>query len=121
MASSADPKFEGVVHFVDEAREYGQRGFRKRMVVLEDGSGRFPNYIPFELIQDNCELADDLQVGDQVEITYRLGGRKWQRDEKSEVKFFLSAEAIGLEVLSKKADEADDGPPPVDVDDSVPF
>lgn len=121
MATAEDPKFTGEVHFIDETREYGQRGFRKRMVVLEEGGGRFPSYVPFELLQENCELADKLELGDQVEITYRLGGRKWQRDEKSEVKYFLSAEALALEVLSKKSDEPDDGPPPMDVDDSVPF
>ena len=39
-------------------------------------------------------------VGDDVEITYRLSGRKWQRDANSEVKFFLNAEATSFKVLS---------------------
>lgn len=121
MASADEPKFTGAVHFIDETREYGQRGFRKRMVVLVEENDRFPSYVPFELIQANCELADDLEIGDQVEITYRLSGRKWQRDEKSEVKYFLSAEAIALQVLAKKPEEAADAPPPFDENDSVPF
>lgn len=121
MASADDPKFAGNVHFIDEIRTFGQRGFRKRLVVLEEERDHFPSYIPFELIQANCELADDVEVGDHVEITYRLSGRKWQRDEKSEVKYFLSAEAIELQVLSKKSAEAADPPSHVDEDDSVPF
>jgi len=121
MASEDDPRFAGQVHFIDETKEYGQRGFRKRLVVLEQANDRFPSYVPFELIQENCELADDLEIGYQVEITYRLGGRKWQRDANSEVKYFLSAEAIALQVLSKKPEESADAPPPFDEDDSVPF
>lgn len=121
MAPSDEPKFAGTVHFIEETREYGERGFRKRLVVLETEGARFSSYVPFELIQSNCELADDLEVGDEVEITYRLSGRKWQRDEQSEVKYFLSAEALALEVLSKKSEQPDDDPPPVDEDDSVPF
>ena len=29
-------------------------------------------------------------------MTYRLSGRKWQKDPTSEVKYFLSAEAMGF-------------------------
>ena len=43
------------------------------------------------------------KVGDEVEITYRLGGRKWQRDAASEVKYFLSCEATNFRVLSGAA------------------
>jgi len=39
-------------------------------------------------------------VGDEIEVTYRLSGRRWQRDEASEVKFFLSAEALSFRQLS---------------------
>ena len=95
----ADPTIRGLVHFIDETKTYGQKGFRKRMVVLEQDNGRFSNYIPLDFIQDACESVDDLKVGDDVEISYRLGGRKWQRDAKSEIKYFLSAEATGFRVL----------------------
>ena len=36
----------GVVHFIEETKTYGQKGFRKRLVVLEQDNGRFVNYIP---------------------------------------------------------------------------
>jgi len=92
----SDTKQRGVVHIVEDTKAFGQNGFRKRVVVLEQENGRFTNYIPFEFTQDRCELANDLQVGEEIEITYRLNGRKWQKDPASEVKFFLSAEATGF-------------------------
>lgn len=95
----SDAKVRGIVHLIEETKTYGQKGFRKRLVVLEQDNGRFTNYVPVDFIQDACDSVDELSVGDDVEITYRLSGRKWQRDANSEVKFFLNAEASGFQVL----------------------
>lgn len=84
----------GVVHLIEDTKTFGQKGFRKRLVVLEQDNGRFVNFIPVDFIQDGCDSVDELNVGDEIEITYRLSGRKWQKDSNSDVKFFLSAEAI---------------------------
>jgi hypothetical protein len=100
----------GTVHLIEETKTYGQKGFRKRLVVLEQDKGRFINYIPLEFVQDNCETADELNVGDEIQVAFRLNGRKWQRDENSEVKFFLNAEALEFKVLKPGA-ESDDSPP----------
>ncbi|MFO7908014.1 MAG: DUF3127 domain-containing protein [Planctomycetota bacterium] len=123
----SDGKIRGVVHFIDETKTYGQRGFRKRLVVLEQDKDRFTNYVPLEFIQDGCDTVDALNVGDEVEIEYRLSGRKWQRDANSEVKYFLNAQALNFTKL-------DHAGPPVDpdavnkeltqddqLDDEVPF
>lgn len=104
----SDAKVRGVVHVIEGTKTFGQKGFRKRVVVLEQNNGRFTNYIPLEFTNDGCDTVDELHVGDEAEITYRLGGRKWQKDPSSEVKFFLSAEATSFRVLNEKAppDEA---------------
>ncbi len=97
----SDAKVQGVVHLVEETKSYGQSGFQKRLVVLEQDNERFTSYLPLELIRDNCQLGDDLNVGDEIEATYRLNGRKWQRDPQSEVKYFLSAEVTGFKVIQQ--------------------
>jgi hypothetical protein len=121
----SDATVRGTVHLIEQTKTYGQKGFRKRLVVLEQDTGRFTNYIPLEFIQDGCDSVDGLNVGDQVEITYRLSGRKWQRDANSEVKFFLNAEALKFRLLDQSAGDA---PPPSPEeapyegdDDEVPF
>ena len=91
---------EGKVHVIEETKTYGQKGFRKRLVVLEQENGRFTNYLPIDFIQDACDDVDQMSVGDNVEISFRLSGRKWQRDPQSETKYFLSAEATGFKVLN---------------------
>jgi len=121
----SDAKFRGVVHLIEPAKTYGQKGFRKRLVVLEQNNGRFTNYVPFEFTNDGCDTVEGLKAGDEVEFTYRLSGRKWQKDPQSEVKFFLNAEATSYRVLSDQApsgltpDEEFGEPPPSN--DDPPF
>ena len=124
----SDAKVRGGVHLIEETKTYGQKGFRKRLLVLEQDNGRFTNYIPVEFVQDSCDSADDLKVGDEVEITYRLNGRKWQRDANSEVKFFLNAEALSFDVVGKQnpgasgaVSSANDAFQEAIDDDEVPF
>ena len=103
----SNPTFNGKVHLVEETKTYGQKGFRKRLVVLENENGNFTNFVPFEFVQDGCSQADDLNVGDEVEMTYRLSGRKWQKDPSAEVKFFLNAEAVSFKKLAGAATPSD--------------
>ena len=87
----------GQIHLIEATRAYGQKGFRKRLVVLQQTRGKMVNFIPLDFLGDLCEAANSLRVGDSIRVTSRLTGRRWQRDPTSEVRFFLSVEAIGFE------------------------
>lgn len=100
---------KGVVHLVDETREYGAKKFRKRLVVLQQDDGKWTNYIPVEFIQDGCDEAGSLRVGDEVSIGYKLSGRRWQKDADSEVKFFVNVEAVWVR-NENTASPKDDSP-----------
>ncbi len=121
----ADAIVTGQVHLIEPTKTFGQKGFRKRTVVLEQTTGRFTNYIPLEFVSDACDSVDSLKVGDKVKVTYRLTGRKWQKDAMSEVKFFLNAEATGYQLVSGSEapahSEYDDEPDFGPADDSAPF
>jgi hypothetical protein len=114
-----DPTVRGVVHLIEETKTFGQKGFRKRLVVLEQSKGTFTNFIPVEFVKDGCDAVDELSMGDEIEVTYRLSGRRWQRDSASEVKFFLSAEGISFKRVSGSG-RASDGPDDViDINDDI--
>ena len=122
----SEAKVRGIVHLIEETKTYGQNGFRKRLVVLEQDNDRFTNYIPVDFIQDDCDSVDQMKVGDDVEITYRLSGRKWQRDANSEIKFFLNAEALSFEIVGQQntagsAASANEAFQEAADDDEVPF
>jgi hypothetical protein len=101
----SEASVHGKVHLIEETKTYGQNGFRKRLVVLEQENDRFTNYIPLDFIRDSCDQVDQMNVGDEVEVKYRLSGRRWQKDPSSEVKFFLNAEAISFQVHGSNANE----------------
>lgn len=96
----SEPTVRGKVHVIEDTKTFGKSGFRKRLVVLEQDKGKFTNYIPLEFIHEGCDTVDDLNVGDEVDVTYRLSGRKWQRDQNSDVKYFLNAEALDYKVVN---------------------
>ncbi|MBU6173106.1 MAG: DUF3127 domain-containing protein [Planctomycetes bacterium] len=122
----SNSKIRGIVHVIEETKSFGQKGFRKRTIVLEQQLGRFNNYIPLEFTNDGCDLVDELRLGDEVDVTYRLSGRKWQKDPTSEVKYFLSAEAmafnkVGTGSNSLNENDINDEFSQAGADDDAPF
>lgn len=92
----------GMVSVIEPTQTFGSKGFRKRTVVLEQDKGSFTNYVPIEFTRDSCDDVDELKFGDEITVAFRLNGRKWQKDESSPIKFFLSAEALSF-VVDKQA------------------
>ncbi|CAD77701.1 DUF3127 domain-containing protein [Rhodopirellula baltica] len=122
----SDSTVRGVVNVIEETKTYGQKGFRKRMVVLEQDKGSFSNYIPIEFTRDACDSVDEMNMGDEIEVAYRLNGRKWQRDPQSEVKYFVSVEALSYKVVGASGGNAGAGADAAndafnEVDDEAPF
>ena len=63
---------------------------------------------------------------DEVEFSFRLSGRRWQKDAQAEVKFFLNAEVLDFQVVegqggSTPTQEANDAFAEAADDDEVPF
>lgn len=80
--------------------------FKKRVFILEYADNpQYPEYITFELIQDRCELIDGFQVGQEVEVSFNLKGRKWINPE-GETKYFNSLQAWRVEALAKEQSQA---------------
>lgn len=121
----SDARVRGIVHVIEETKTFGQKGFRKRLVVLEQDNGRFVNYIPLDFTGDGCDSVDGLKVGDEIDVAYRLSGRKWQRDPQSEVKFFLNAEATSFQRVGSKGsasvEDVNDAFSEAAFDDDAPF
>ena len=79
--------------------------FRKREFVLEYAENpSYPEVLKFEMIQDKCDLLNDFNAGDEVEVHFNLKGRKWT-DPQGVDKYFNSLQAWRL-------DKADAAPAP---------
>ena len=110
--------------------------FRKREFVIEYAENpQYPEFVKFELIQANCDKLDGFQVGQEIDVSFNLKGRKWT-DPKGEVKYFNSLQAWKLDRVNDMSQNSapesapqDDMNPPEwltnnpapSVDDDLPF
>ncbi|HOH99208.1 MAG TPA: DUF3127 domain-containing protein [Bacteroidales bacterium] len=76
--------------------------FRKREFVIEHSeaaNGReFTDYIRFQLTQDRCSLIDRINEGTNVLISFRIRGRKWEKD--GEPVYFTNLEAFRVQPIT---------------------
>ena len=87
----------GVVYAIEETKAIGQKGFKKRTIIIEADGGRFQQYIPVELAgTEACDAADSLTIGSDFEAKCKVGGRKWQKDPSARVQYFLSLESFSF-------------------------
>ena len=85
----------GKVKLINETKEYGSNGFRKREIVLTTQE-QYPQNILVEFIQDRTDLLDAYNIGDFVKIDINIRGREWTND-KGEVKYFNSIQGWRIE------------------------
>ena len=71
--------------------------FRKREFIVEYSKNpEYPQVIQFEMVQDRCELLDQFNEGQQVEIFFDLRGREWTSPQ-GEIKYFNTLQAWKIE------------------------
>ena len=78
----------GKIKLINETKEYGSNGFRKRELVVTTQE-QYPQNILVEFVQDRCEILDSFQVGELVKIDINIRGREWTNKD-NEVKYFNS-------------------------------
>ena len=101
----------GTIKLIDETKEYGSNGFRKRELVLTTDD-RYPQHLMIEFIQDNCDLLNSFQVGQNVKISINLRGREWVNPE-GETKYFNSIQGWRIEKLDESSESNDSSIPPL--------
>jgi hypothetical protein len=84
-------KLSGIVKVVNPTVQVSEK-FSKREFVVTDASSMYPQDIMFQSTQDKCSLLDNVQVNDQVEVSFNLRGREWTSPQ-GEVKYFNTLEA----------------------------
>jgi hypothetical protein len=120
----------GKVKWLDETKEYGSNGFRKREVVVTTEE-QYPQHILVEFVQDKCDLLNSFQVGQNVKIGINLRGREWVNPQ-GETKYFNAIQGWRIEagITSTNSEMPPIPPPPAfepakdaenEVEDDLPF
>ena len=118
----------GKIKLINETKEYGSNGFRKRELVVTTQE-QYPQNILVEFVQDRCEILDSFQVGELVKIDINIRGREWTNKD-NEVKYFNSIQGWRIESIDEQvSDDMPEDLPPIDskedsqdlTEDDLPF
>ncbi len=89
----------GVVEVVGEVQTFSK--FQKSTIVIvttpDHGQG-WPQYVSVDLTGDRAGEIDRDALGCRIKMECKIGGRKWQKDADSEVKYFNSCEAVHWQI-----------------------
>ncbi|NBV09771.1 MAG: DUF3127 domain-containing protein [Flavobacteriia bacterium] len=86
--------------------------FKKQELTIKTENESYPQFITFQVVNDKCDLLNNLRKNDAVEITYNLRGREWNSPE-GVTKYFNTIEAWSIVLTSKQEQN--------EVDDDLPF
>jgi single-strand DNA-binding protein len=112
----------GKVKLIQDAQTFGS-GFTKREMVVTVEDGKYPQEINLEFVQDTVSLLDNVQVGQEVTVTFDIRGREYNG------RYFNNLQGWKIQA-GAAAPAADDKPPvsdkdvPADFDeyeDDIPF
>ena len=108
----------GKIKLINETKEYGSNGFRKRELVVTTEE-QYPQDLLIEFIQDKCDILNSYNVGESVKIDINLRGREWQSPQ-GETKYFNSIQGWRIEKTSSGDLDANIPPiPPADAFESA--
>jgi len=98
--------FSGTLIKIDDT-QFVSAKFKKREFVVGTND-KYPQYVTFVAVQEKCELLDFANPGDQVQVGYKLTGRKWE-SPNGQIKYFNTVEAVQVHVTKSNSilDEQD--------------
>lgn len=102
-------EIQGRIKLVDETKEYGSNGFRKREMVVTTEE-QYPQHVLIEFVQDKTNLLDNFQMGQMVKVSINIRGREWVNPQ-GETKYFNSIQ--GWRVENMETAQPDGNIPPV--------
>jgi Protein of unknown function (DUF3127). len=129
-------EIRGKVHEIGEVQQVTDTFKKRDLIVQYAENPQFVEYIRFEATQDRTSLFDNLNVGDEVEVSFNLRGRPWTNRDGVTTYFNslvawrvtkVGAAQAGASGHAAPGPQAFDAPPTVDIsaddgkDDDLPF
>jgi hypothetical protein len=103
--------------------------FQKREFVIEVENEKNPqwnDFVKVQLVQDRCDLLENVALNEHVKVYFNIRGRKWEKD--GQTSYFINLEGWRIEKMGELAAEkapipeyaVEDIPPAPEADD-LPF
>ncbi len=118
------PEITGKLVEKYDTTTHGSSGFEKReYVIMYADYPQYPEYVKFELTQAKCQILDEFNIGDEIEVTYKPKGRKWI-NPKGEAVYFNALSSWKIELIKPSGSGSntpnDPSPSEQDMVDEVP-
>ena len=114
-------ELSGKIKLVQEPKTFNS-GFTKREMVVIVEDGKYPQEINIEFVQDKVSLLDELQVGQEVTVTFDIRGREYNG------RYFNNLNGWKIATSGDEnpfpTERQSSAPPdiaPTDFDDDIPF
>lgn len=92
-------EIKGKVYEVGTTQQVTDTLKKRELIVEYIENPQYPDYLKFEAANDRCDLLDKLKVGDEVEVSFNLKGRKYT-DKSGKVGYFNQLQIWRINVLS---------------------
>ena len=86
---------QGRIIKITPTQTVGQNGFQRRDVIIMTEE-QYPQYIPFDFVQEKCALLDNFQEGQIVRISFNIRGREWVNPQ-GETKYIVNLQGWRIE------------------------
>jgi hypothetical protein len=93
-------KVTGKIHFVSALKTVSEKFKSKDVVLLTDE--KYPQYITIQLTQEKTGLLTENNIGEIVEVSINLRGRKWE-SPTGEIKYFNTIEGWQINAMETAA------------------
>jgi hypothetical protein len=94
----------------DDTQHVSDR-FQKREFVIEvenERNSQWNDFVKIQLIQDRCDLVENIQIGENIKVHFSLRGRKWEN--QGQVSYFTNIEGWRIERVPLAPQQPTDAP-----------
>lgn len=114
----------GRIKLIGKTQTFGTNGFRKRDLIITTEE-QYPQHILVELVQDKCDLVNNMKVAQLVEVNINLRGREWVNPQ-GETKYFNSIQGWRVTAMEQQPQQAaqaqsSNNTPKEEAHDDLPF
>ena len=102
-------ELKGLIKRIGTTKEYGEKGFRKRNLVIETDEGQYPQTLLIEFVQDKVSVLDKFKVDEMVIVAINIRGTTWQKTPKDELKYFTTLNGWMIKKDESAVVESDSG------------
>jgi single-strand DNA-binding protein len=98
----------GKIKIIQEVKKFDS-GFTKQEMVVVVEDGKYPQEINIEFVQDKVSLLENLQIGQEVTVTFDIRGREYNGRYFNNLQGWKIVTQVGENTFS---DRGQSSPPP---------